>query len=73
MIKKLLQRVFSKKNKTITHDISHQHGRGRSPSSPSKNIAHNAKRISSKTHRIDRRLLSNAAVKTTEGFQKAGF
>ncbi len=73
MIKKLLQRVFSRKDNPPTHEASHQHGRATSPSSTRKNLADNAKRISSKTHRIDRRLLSNAAVKTTEGLQKAGF
>lgn len=67
MIKKLLQRVFSKKDKSAKHETIR-------PQSPSKRSAdHSAKRISNKTHRIDRRLLSNAAIKTTEGLQKAGF
>ena len=58
MIRKLLQRVF------------------KSPKKPAKvagNNSHNAKRISAKTHRIDRNLLSVGAIKTTEGLQKAGF
>ncbi|MFZ9642080.1 MAG: polynucleotide adenylyltransferase PcnB [Candidatus Methylopumilus sp.] len=67
MIKKLLQRVFSKKDKSAKHDPSKQHSR------TNHRAEHGAKRITSKTHRIDRRLLSNAAVKTTEGLQKAGF
>jgi poly(A) polymerase len=67
MIKKLLQRVFSKKDKSAKHEPTKQHARTH------QGADHNAKRISSKTHRIDRRLLSSAAVKTTEGLQKAGF
>ena len=72
MIKKLLQRVFSKKDKTDRHEPAKQHERTKKGSN-SKSANHSGKRITSKTHRIDRRLLSNAAVKTTEDLQKAGF
>ena len=67
MIKKLLQRVFgagknsTKKQKAATAT--------RQPSKKSSA----AKRIPSKVHRIDRKLLSTGAIKTTEGLQKAGF
>ncbi len=62
MIKKLLQKVFSPSKKTAAKSgvktSQHQDA---------------ALRISSKTHRINRKLLSSAALKTTEGLQKAGF
>lgn len=67
MIKKLLQRVFSKKDKSAKHEPTKPHAR------TNQRVDNSAKRISSKTHRIDRRLLSHAAIKTTEGLQKAGF
>jgi len=62
MIKKLLQKVFSPKKKLPTKAGSHA-------------SRHNdaATRIPSKTHRINRKLISIAAIKTTEGLQKAGF
>lgn len=58
MIKKLLQRVF----KPATSNKS-------APAMPAGKV----ERISARVHRIDRKLLSNAAIKTTEGLQKAGF
>ena len=64
MIKKLLQRVFSKKEKIAKHEPAKQHGRAYTHAN------HSAKRISNKTHRVDRRLLSDAAIKTTEGLRK---
>ncbi len=59
MIKKLLQRVFkpSKKSASLPAAKSNQH----------------ATRITAKTHQINRKLISHAAIKTTEGLQKAGF
>lgn len=63
MIKKLLQRLFeptkvpSRRRKNTRHPTD-QHAVGRIPK---------------KIHGIDRRLISNAAIKTTEGLQKAGF
>src|SRR5690606_13312766 len=62
MIKKLLQRVFnsnSKKKQARRHtsDLGHD----------------KAKLISARVHRIDRKLISQGALKTIEGLQKAGF
>ncbi|OAM51452.1 poly(A) polymerase [Methylovorus sp. MM2] len=62
MIKKLLQRVFKTSSKSTPNS-----GKKAKPSYT------NAKRIHSKIHRIDRKLLSTGALKTTEGLQKAGF
>jgi poly(A) polymerase len=59
MIKKLLQRVFNPGKKT--EKKLHAALRG------------NGKRISAKAHGINRKLLSSAALKTTEGLQNAGF
>lgn len=66
MIKKLLQKVF--KPKTSTTSASPSHG-----TKTGQRKAQAAKRISAKSHRIDRSLLSTGAIKTTEGLQKAGF
>lgn len=60
MIKKLLQRVFNP-------------GKKKSGKKPAGNPHKNAKIISRSTHGIDHNLLSAAAIKTTEGLQKAGF
>lgn len=60
MIKKLLQRVFNP-------------GKQKTSKKPAGNSQQNAKVISRTVHGIDRKLLSSAAVKTTEGLQKAGF
>ncbi|MCB5191390.1 polynucleotide adenylyltransferase PcnB [Methylobacillus arboreus] len=59
MIKKLLQRVFTSSKKPAPSNKA---------ASPGKTA-----RISAKVHGIDRKLISNAAIKTTEGLQKAGF
>ena len=59
MIKKLLQRVFKPSKK--------------SASSPAVKPNQRATRITAKTHHINRKLISHAAIKTTEGLQKAGF
>ena len=61
MIKKLLQRVFKAKKQTSA------------PKADQKNSSATAKCIPYKTHRIDKKSISNAAMKTTEGLQKAGF
>lgn len=58
MIKKLLQRVFKP---ATSNKSAHATPAGK------------VERISARVHRIDRKLLSNAAIKTTEGLQKAGF
>lgn len=57
MIKKLLQRVFPGKSKTA-----------KSPASK-----HGAQRYPRRVHGIDRKLISSAALKTTQELQKAGF
>lgn len=59
MIKKLLQRVFNTKtpSKKPSRDTS----------------SSKAKHIPAKVHRIDRKLISQGALKTIEGLQKAGF
>ena len=67
MIKKLLQRVFGA-GKTSTKNQK----AATATRQPSKKSSA-AKRIPSKVHRIDRKLLSTGAIKTTEGLQKAGF
>ena len=59
MIKKLLQRVFNPGKKT--------------EKKPHAALRDNAKRISAKAHGINRKLLSSAALKTTDGLQKAGY
>ena len=60
MIKKLLQRVFNP-------------GKKKSGKKPAGNPHENAKIIPRSVHGIDRKLLSSAALKTTEGLHKAGF
>ena len=67
MIKKFLQKVFNKKIKgalAINQAAMNQ-------ASGSDTGA--AKRISVSTHKIDKNLISQAALKTCEGLQKAGF
>jgi len=64
MIKKLLQRIFKGSSKPVRASgkaVASSHNSGK------------VKRITKKTHRIDKKLLSNAAIRTTEGLQKAGF
>jgi len=60
MIKKLLQRVFNP-------------GKKKTGKKPADNPHQNAQIIPRRIHGIDRKLLSSAALKTTEGLQKAGF
>lgn len=73
MIKKLLQRLFEPKN------AKHQNAKSGNakPISPRKSeyaAGHQSvQRIPSKVHKIDQKLISHAAIKTTEGLQKAGF
>ena len=73
MIKKLLQRLFEPKN------AKHQNAKSGNakPKSPRKSEYaadhQSAQRIPSKVHKIDQKLISHAAIKTTEGLQKAGF
>lgn len=62
MIKKLLQRVFKPQKRQA----------GKAGTVPSIQNS-GAKRISSKIHHIDRKLLSTGALKTTQELQKAGF
>lgn len=61
MIKKFLQKVFSKREKAAIAINQADVG------------ATTANVISAKTHKIDRNLISPAALKTCEGLQKAGF
>ena len=67
MIKKFLQKVFSKKTKALI--AINQADTFKSNSSN----ADAAKRIAAKTHKIDKNLISQAALKTCDGLQKAGF
>ena len=62
MIKKLLQRVFNSKP-----------SKKQASRNPPDNSAGKAKKIPVKAHGIDRRLISQGALKTIEGLQKAGF
>jgi poly(A) polymerase len=64
MIKKLLHRIFKGSSKPV---------RASDKSAASSHSSGKVKRIAKKTHRIDKKLLSNAAIRTTEGLQKAGF
>ncbi len=62
MIKKFLQKVFSKKEKAAIAINRADDG-----------AANSANIISAKTHKINAKLISSAALKTCEGLQKAGF
>ncbi len=87
MIKKLLDRIFKPKNSKPEHArATTEHTQSHRPVLRTKKAAHKspdtrghgaknhgALTIPHKTHRIDRNLLSNAALKTTEGLHKAGF
>ena len=70
MIKKLLQRVFGAGKNSTQKQKAATSSRRQTTHKKSHSAA---KRISSKVHRIDRKLLSTGAIKTTEGLQKAGF
>lgn len=63
MIKKLLQRVFQPGKKKPAPR----------PSDSASLVNGHAKHIPYKVHRIDRDLINQSAIKTTEGLQKAGF
>lgn len=88
MIKKLLDKIFKPKSKQAAGAkteiiIPKQSQAGRSilgTKSGTKKFKqhqvsnnHGALTIAHKSHKIDRSLLSSAAIKTTEGLQKAGF
>ncbi len=84
MIKKLLDRIFKSKHApSIAHASSTTHPPHKaqqrsklSAKSAHKHVDgphHGALSIAHKTHKIDRDVLSNAALKTTEGLHKAGF
>jgi poly(A) polymerase len=62
MIKKLLQKVFTKRTKAEV---------AINQADDSQDIS--AKKIPASTHKIDQQLISQAALKTCEGLQKAGF
>ncbi|PPD55360.1 MAG: poly(A) polymerase [Methylotenera sp.] len=62
MIKRFLQKVFSKKTKAVVA-INQADSIDTSM----------AKKITAKTHKIDKSLISQAALKTCDGLQKAGF
>lgn len=62
MIKKFLQKVFSKRTKAVLA-INQADSIDTSM----------AKKISAKVHKIDKSLISQAALKTCDGLQKAGF
>lgn len=62
MIKRFLQKVFSKKTKAVVA-INQADSLDTSK----------AKKITAKTHKIDKSLISQAALKTCDGLQKAGF
>ena len=64
MIKKFLQKVFSKKEKALVA-INH--------ADSAFSAAVNANQLSAKQHKIDKNLISQAALKTCDGLQKAGF
>lgn len=88
MIKKLLDKIFRPRNKKTEHEKPTRHSSEASKSQPPKNrpilgTKKTAKRntgnrdkaevIPFKKHQIDRSLLSNAAMRTIDGLQKAGF
>ena len=62
MIKKFLQKVFTKKTKATL-----------AINKADNSQLNAAKRIPAKTHKIDKSLISSAALKTCEGLQKEGF
>ena len=67
MIKKFLQKVFSKKNKAEVSINKADLSDARISDTSA------AKRIQAKTHKIDKSLISQAALKTCDGLQNAGF
>lgn len=84
MIKKLLDRIFNSKSaKSLAHastTVNPTHKAHQRSKLTAKNAHkqpdlphHGALSIAHKKHKIDRNLLSNAALKTTEGLHKAGY
>ena len=89
MIKKLLDRIFRPKHARSEHNqvaiaktqqnqphkaiLRPKLGTKKANHKTADFIHHSALSIAHKTHKIDRDLLSNAALKTTEGLHKAGF
>lgn len=87
MIKKLLDKIFKPKREKVSHqDLNKDQSGEAKPAKSSKRATLSTKKntrahahldsatiIPQKTHQIDRSLISNAAIKTTEGLQKAGF
>ena len=88
MIKKLFNKVFGQKifaapaAKNNNKDNAAHESSASKPSTPKSNSnkvsiskldTSKAKRTNNKSHKIDKDLLSNGALKTTEGLQKAGF
>jgi poly(A) polymerase len=85
MIKKLLDRIFKPQNAKVDAGKSETNkskqpqsnrpilGTKKSTRKNADSGRSSAQIIAQKTHRIDRKLLSNAAYKTIEGLQKAGF
>lgn len=87
MIKKLLDKIFKPKSDKVSHkDLNKDHSGDVNPVKSSKRATLSTKKhtrkspdldsaaiITLKMHKIDRTLISSAAIKTTEGLQKAGF
>lgn len=89
MIKKFFNKVFGKKIFGAPNDASKSNNQenidstiynhlpekkaSKNKASTSKLDTSRAKRTGNKAHQIDKYLLSNGAIKTTEGLQKAGF
>lgn len=87
MIKKLLDKIFKPKSEKVAHqDLNKDQSGEVKPAKSSKRATLSTKKhtrthahldsatiIPQKTHQIDRSLISSAAIKTTEGLQKAGF
>jgi poly(A) polymerase len=67
MIKKFLQKVFTKKTDALVAINKAE------ATYLNSNSADAAKRIAAKIHKIDKNLISQAALKTCDGLQKAGF
>lgn len=87
MIKKLLDKIFKPKSEKVAQqDLNKAQSGEVKPAKSSKRAILSTKKhtrthahldsatvIPKKTHQIDRSLISSAAIKTTEGLQKAGF
>lgn len=87
MIRKLLDKIFKPKQAGATGKADSHHAKQSKPETSSRPVLSTKRKPSKKafngrdsaqviaysTHKIDRKLLSNAAFKTIEGLQKAGF